>query len=130
MGKLVTLTGHTAVVRKSNFLQQRLLLLVLHSGKCYIAGKQAEETVINLHCTSPRNLHRALCGCPYTIISVQKFQKNTCLYIMAESTPIYVTLPPKMSCIDTRSQYTMQRFSICKSKILIFSFHQNWVLQA
>ena len=41
---------------------------------------------------------------------------------------LFVTLPPKMSRTDTRSQYRMWRYLICKSKILIFSFHQNWVL--
>ena len=41
-----------------------------------------------------------------------------------------VTLPPKMSRTDTRSQCRMPRFSIYRTKILIFSFHQNWVLQA
>ena len=40
---------------------------------------------------------------------------------------VVVTLPPEMSRIDTRSQHRMQRFSICRSKILIFGFHQNRV---
>ena len=35
-----------------------------------------------------------------------------------------------MSRIDTRSQCRMRRISICRSKILIFGFHQNRVLQA
>ena len=43
---------------------------------------------------------------------------------------VYVTLPPEMSRTDTRSQYRQRCFSICRSKTLIFGFHQNWVLQA
>ena len=43
---------------------------------------------------------------------------------------LYVTLRPEMSHIDTRSQCRMQRFLICRSKILIFGFRQNRVLQA
>ena len=41
----------------------------------------------------------------------------------------FVTLPSKMSHTDTQSQYRMQRFSICRSKTLIFGFHQNRVPQ-
>ena len=39
-------------------------------------------------------------------------------------------LPPEMNRIDTRSQYEGRRFSICRSKIQIFGFYQNWMLQA
>ena len=42
----------------------------------------------------------------------------------------FVTLLPEMSRIDTRSHYRRQQFLICRSKILIFSFHQNQMLQA
>ena len=41
-----------------------------------------------------------------------------------------VTLLPEISHTDTQSQYREQRFSICRSKIQIFGFHQNWMLQA
>ena len=43
---------------------------------------------------------------------------------------LYVTVPPEMSWIDTWSQYRVRQFLICRSKILIFGFHQNCVLQA
>ena len=42
----------------------------------------------------------------------------------------FVTLLPEMSRIKTRSHYRRQQFLICRSKILIFSFHQNQMLQA
>ena len=42
----------------------------------------------------------------------------------------YVSLWPEVSRIDTRSQYRMRWFLICRSKILISGFHQNLVLQA
>ena len=57
----------------------------------------------------------------------------SCTWILCEvfghPSSLFVTLLPEMSRIDTRSQYRMQRFLICRSDILIFGFHQNRVLQ-
>ena len=55
---------------------------------------------------------------------VQRLHEVT-IYLLLWNKSEYVTLPPEMSRTDTQSQYRMWQFLICRSKILIFGFHQK-----